>query len=69
MGHNRIKCKNFVPLMGSSTSGSQPSTQQSDRKLKVCSICGQVGHTLENCRSTCVSHNEDEEETIQSSDE
>ena len=45
MGHNHVKCKNSVPLTGASTSESQSSTQQSGRRSKVSSICGQVGHT------------------------
>ena len=68
VGHNCVMCNNSIPLTSANTSGSQPSSQQSSRRLKVCSVCGQPRHTRQNCKSTYVSPNE-EEETNHSYDE
>ena len=35
----------ITTFMGASTSGSQPNTQQSDKRPKVRSVCVQLGHT------------------------
>ena len=47
--------------MGASTFGSHSSTQQSGRRPRVCSVCGQPKHTRQNDNGTYVSPNDDEE--------
>ena len=61
MGYNCVKYNDHIPFTGVNTSRNQSSTQQLGRIPRECSVCEQSGYTQQNCRSTYVSSNENEE--------
>ena len=49
MGHNYVNCTNINPEKGASTSAPKPSNELRRRRIRVCSVYGQPGHTRSRC--------------------
>ena len=65
MGHNRVNCTNIDPEIGANTFAPEPSSEPRHRRPRVCSVCGQPGHT----RSRCNLYNVDIEQKVNNESE
>ena len=48
-GHNRVNYTNIDPETRASTFAPEPSNEPRRRRPRVCSVCGQLGHTQSRC--------------------